>query len=39
MQYKRALVPGGTYFVTVVTAQRWRLFVDEETVRMLRTAF
>ena len=39
MQYRRAFVPGGTYFFTVVTAQRRPVFCDEEAVVTLRRAF
>ena len=39
MQYRRAFVPGGTYFFTVVTAQRRPIFSDEGTVGLLRQAF
>ncbi len=37
MQYRRAFVPGGSYFFTVVTARRQKLFVDERAVEVLRT--
>ena len=39
MQYRRTFVPGGTYFFTVVTAWRRRLFCDEGTVDLVRQAF
>ena len=39
MQYRRAFVPGGTYFFTVVTARRRPIFSDEKTVGLLRQAF
>ena len=39
MQYRRALIPGGTYFFTVVTARRRKLFSNEEAVEVLRQAF
>ncbi len=39
MQYRRTFVPGGTYFFTVVTALRRRLFCDEGTVDLVRQAF
>ena len=39
MQYRRAFVPGGSYFFTVVTARRRKLFVDEGAVEVLRQAF
>lgn len=39
MQYRRAYVPGGCYFFTVVTANRRPIFTDQATVRVLRQAF
>ena len=39
MQYRRAFVPGGTYFFTVVTARRRPIFSDDSTVELLRQAF
>ena len=39
MQYRRTFVPGGTYFFTVVTALRRRLFCDEGTIDLVRQAF
>ena len=39
MQYRRTFVPGGTYFFTVVTARRRKLFCDEETIQLVRQAF
>ena len=39
MQYRRAFVPGGTYFFTVVTARRRLIFTDEKAVALLRQAF
>ena len=39
MQYRRAFVPGGTYFFTVVTSQRRPIFSDDRTVELLRQAF
>ena len=38
MQYRRANQPGGTYFFTVVTYERRKLFIDEATVDLLRQA-
>jgi putative transposase len=38
MQYRRAYVPGGSYFFTVVTEQRRRLFADASNVMLLRQA-
>jgi len=39
MQYRRAKNPGATYFFTVVTYQRQKIFHISETVDLLRTAF
>jgi putative transposase len=39
MEYRRAYVPGGTYFFTVVTYQRRPIFMHSETVDTLRNAF
>ncbi len=39
MQYRRAFVPGGSYFFTLVTEQRRKLFADAENVDVLRQAF
>jgi len=39
MRYRRACVPGGSYFFTVVTHQRHKLFTGEAPVNLLRTAF
>ncbi len=39
MQYRRAFVPGGCYFFTLVTKNRQKLFVDNKTVDVLRNAF
>ena len=39
MQYRRTFVPGGTYFFTVVTAQRRPIFSDDRSVELLRQAF
>jgi putative transposase len=36
--YKRYFVPGGTYFLTVVTAQRSPLFADQPARRLLGSA-
>ena len=38
MQYRRDFVPGGSYFFTVVTEQRRRLFADTANVMLLRQA-
>lgn len=37
-QYRRMRIPGGTYFLTLVTYQRQPLFADEENVAKLRRA-
>ena len=39
MQFRRAFVPGGTFFFTVVTARRRPIFADEKAVELLRQAF
>jgi len=39
MQYRRTFIPGGSYFFTLVTYQRRKLFVDEKTIEILREAF
>jgi putative transposase len=39
MHYRRATTPGATYFFTVVTYQRQKLFQAPETVEYLRHAF
>src|SRR5712691_5973790 len=36
--YRRNFVPGGTYFFTVVTHERRKLFVNEPVRVLLRTA-
>ena len=39
MQYRRTFVPGGTYFFTVITALRRRLFCNGGTIDLVRQAF
>ena len=39
MQYRRAFVPGATFFFTVVTARRRPLFDDAAACDLLRQAF
>jgi putative transposase len=39
MQYRRAFVPGGTFFFTVVTVDRRPLFAEQKNVATLREAF
>lgn len=36
--YRRCYLPGGCYFFTVVTHERWPLFKNEELVNLLRSA-
>jgi len=39
MQYRRIYAPGGTFFFTLVTHERRRVFIDDQTVSLLRDAF
>ena len=39
MRYRRATTPGATYFFTVVTYQRQKLFHNPQNVSLLRNAF
>ncbi len=39
MQYRRTFIPGGTFFFTVVTERRRKLFNDENNIELLRQAF
>ena len=39
MKYRRAFVPGGSYFFTVVTEQRQKIFSDSNNIETLRQAF
>ena len=39
MQYRRALVPGGTFFFTLVTERRRPVFAADDAVAVLRDAF
>ena len=39
MQYRRAYINGSSYFFTVVTERRQKLFVNEMNVDILRQAF
>ena len=39
MQYRRAFLPGGAFFFTVVTAERRPLFAQQKHVATLRSAF
>jgi putative transposase len=38
-EYKRYYLHGGTYFFTVVTFQRRRIFEKESTISLLRNSF
>ena len=37
--YRRAFIPGGTFFFTVVTLNRVPVFINEGRVEVLRQAF
>ncbi|MEA5533272.1 REP-associated tyrosine transposase [Crocosphaera sp. XPORK-15E] len=37
-QYRRSYLPGGTFFLTVVTYQRIPIFLEPENITLLRTA-
>jgi putative transposase len=39
MEYRRAFLPGGTFFFTVVTADRRPAFAEQKNVTTLREAF
>jgi len=39
MQYRRACVPGGTFFFTLATQERRPIFSSAEAVEVLRNAF
>jgi len=39
MRYRRAFIPGGSFFFTVVTEQRRPLLASAEAVELLRNAF
>ena len=39
MQYRRLFSPGGSYFFTLVTAQRRHILCDEKAVKVLRESF
>ena len=39
MQYRRAFVPGGSFFFTLVTCERRPLFSSADNVQTLREAF
>jgi putative transposase len=39
MQYRRARIKGGTYFLTVVTHKREKIFSNEKNIELLRESF
>lgn len=39
MQYRRAFIPGGSYFFTLVTERRTPIFAEAENIDTLRQAF
>jgi putative transposase len=39
MRYRRAKIPGGTYFFTLVTFRRRTFLCEPENVELMRTAF
>ena len=39
MQYRRIIAPAGTFFFTLVTFERRKIFVDDLAVDLLRKAF
>lgn len=39
MRYRRVRIEGGTYFFTVVTYKRRKLFLDDAHVKLLQTCF
>ena len=39
MQYRRAFIPGASYFFTLVTEKRRPLFKDKDNIDLLRQAF
>jgi putative transposase len=39
MRYRRACIPGGSFFFTLVTAQRRPLLASADAIAVLRTAF
>lgn len=39
MRYRRAFLPGGSFFFTVVTEKRHPLFMSADGVKVLRMAF
>lgn len=39
MEYRRAKIPGGTYFFTLVTHQRRRFLCQPENINLLRQSF
>ncbi len=39
MRYRRVYIQGGSYFFTVVTEKRRKIFADDDNVKRLRAAF
>ena len=39
MHYRRVYREGGSYFFTVITEKRRKIFADDDNVKYLRTAF
>jgi len=39
MQYRRTYIQGSSYFFTLVTERRQKLFIDDTNVDLLRQAF
>ena len=39
MRYRRVYIEGGSYFFTVVTEKRRKIFADDDNVKRLRNAF
>lgn len=39
MRYRRVYIEGGSYFFTVITEKRRRIFADDDNVKRLRAAF
>ena len=39
MRYRRVYIEGGSYFFTVITEKRRKIFADDDNVKRLRAAF
>jgi putative transposase len=39
MHYRRVYIEGGSYFFTVITEKRRKIFADDDNVKRLRAAF